>query len=227
MASILPFAIFAGLSAMSSVQGAFAARKAGKAQRRAAEYTAQVMGRRALAFEQLAGQQRAASQRAMIDTRRQGDAVSSRALAVMGHSGTATDPNIIGDIEDINEYNVLLQRYQGEQAGRNLEYNAALTRAGAEGVRHQGDMANFLSRAQAGQKIMSGIGNIAGAAFKSGVFDPGPPVPTTVKSPYGGEYPIRGMDPFEIPSLMNSPAPLYGKYGAEEMDELRTTWGYE
>lgn len=92
--------------------------------------------RRAAQLEEKAGQVLAASQRGMLQQRKQKELVASRALAVAASGGGgASDPtvvNIIADIEGEGAYRESLALYQGEQEAYELRTSAQNLRLGME-----------------------------------------------------------------------------------------------
>lgn len=86
----------------------------------------------ALEFERRAGESRATSQREAIEERRQARLAKSRTTAVAAASGgSATDPDIvnrIADIEGEGEYNFLRALYEGQTASDRDIRQAEVTR---------------------------------------------------------------------------------------------------
>ena len=86
-----------------------------------------------------AGKERASSQRAAIEERRQAKKVSSRALALAAASGGgASDPSVINNIAEIEgegEYRALTALYNGEEAARGQEFEADNRRKEAKNVK--------------------------------------------------------------------------------------------
>lgn len=86
-----------------------------------------------------AGLDRASSQRAAIDERRQAKRVSSRALALAAASGGgASDPTVVNNLADIageGEYRALTALYNGEEEARGKEFEAANRRKEAKNVK--------------------------------------------------------------------------------------------
>lgn len=88
-----------------------------------------------------AGSTRATSQRQAIEERRQGDLVSSRALALAAAGGGADDPSVINDLANISgrgEYSALSDLYNGETSAQSDEAQAAANRRGASAVKTAG-----------------------------------------------------------------------------------------
>lgn len=86
-----------------------------------------------------AGKERASSQRASIEERRQAAKVSSRALALAAASGAgASDPSVINNIAEIEgegEYRALTALYNGEETARGQEFEADNRRKEAKNVK--------------------------------------------------------------------------------------------
>lgn len=106
-----------------------------------AKSEAKGLRREAAQLEANAGQERASSQRAALEERRQGRLASSRALALAAASGGgADDPtvvNAIADIEGEGEYRALTALYEGNVAGDDLERQAKARRREAKSVKKQ------------------------------------------------------------------------------------------
>lgn len=121
-----------GISVSGQMQAADAARAAAASNKVAADYQAHNM-------EVKAGQDRATSQRNLIESRRRQSIVMSRERALSADSGAgASDPTIItneGKIGTEGEINALNALYKGEESARGLEEGATLTRyQGVAGV---------------------------------------------------------------------------------------------
>lgn len=130
MAQAIPFALMAasaGISAAGSIVGSKAESKALKAE--ADQLDAQ------------AGRERATSQRAAMEQRRQSRLLASRAIAVGAATGGALDPtvlNIISRLEGEGEYRALSALYEGEEEAIGLENQAAARRREAKNVKKGG-----------------------------------------------------------------------------------------
>ena len=89
-----------------------------------------------------AGLERASSQRAAIEERRQAGLASSRTLALAAASGAgASDPTVINMMADLageGEYRALTALYQGEEEARGLESQAAMRRKEAKATKTAG-----------------------------------------------------------------------------------------
>lgn len=107
----------------------------------------------------------ASAQRKMIEERKQGDLVKSRAQALTAASGGGSlDPSIIdvmGDLEADIDYNVKSAKFEGDTAASDLNYGAKVRRQSGEVARSAGKL----------QKRSATIG-AAGSVLKSG-FDIG------------------------------------------------------
>lgn len=154
-AAIIPLAI---ASTVISAAGSIAE---GQAARREANYVARQQ-------EYLAGQQRASSQRAAEEQRRQGRLLESRAQAVAAASGgSATDPSVldvIGGIRGEGEYRALTALYEGEERARGLETKAGLSR-------FQGKQAQAAGYTRALGTVLGGGSSILSQKYGGG----GPP----------------------------------------------------
>jgi len=109
-------------------------------------------------FDVLAGQERASSQRAAQEERRQGKLRSSRALAVAAASGGGTGgtvENIISDLDAETAFRANTALFQGESKARFLESQAIANRFG-------GQQAKRASRIAAFGTIFSGTGSLFG-----------------------------------------------------------------
>ncbi len=147
MASAIPVALMAAgslLSAGGSIIGANSEAKELRSQ--AAQLDAQ------------AGLERASSQRAAIDEKRQARLLASRGLAVAAASGGgADDPSVVNalaGIEGEGEYRALTALYNGDQTASGMEADAAAKRRGAKSVKTAGWM-------KAGGSILSAGSSIA------------------------------------------------------------------
>jgi hypothetical protein len=134
-----------------------AARAEGKAAQQIANFQARQM-------EQQAGQERAVSQREAIEQRRRARLAQSRALAIAAASGGGTG----GTVQDIlatlgaeGEMNAQAALYEGEEAARGLETQAAATRS-------QGRYANVSSRTAARNMRVSSYLSAAGTLMSDG-----------------------------------------------------------
>jgi hypothetical protein len=111
------------------------ARMEGKSQQQIAEFQARQMQTRA-------GQERAVSQMQAVEERRRARLARSKALAIAGASGGGTGGtvnDILSDLTAEGELNAQAALYEGEEAARGLEMQAAGTRA-------EGKYANAASR---------------------------------------------------------------------------------
>jgi hypothetical protein len=103
---------------------------------------AKEMRREAAQLEANAGLERASSQRAAMDERRQAKLAQSRGLAVAGKSGAGIDDptvvNLMAGIEGEGEYRALSALYEGEESARGMEADAAARRRGAKSTKTAG-----------------------------------------------------------------------------------------
>ncbi len=147
MASAIPVALMAAGSLLSAGGSNIGANSEAKELRsQAAQLDAQ------------AGLERASSQRAAIDEKRQARLLASRGLAVAAASGGgADDPSVVNalaGIEGEGEYRALTALYNGDQTASGMEADAAAKRRGAKSVKTAGWM-------KAGGSILSAGSSIA------------------------------------------------------------------
>lgn len=171
----------------STVVQASSTLAAGKAEQQAANARAQGLEHQAAQARQVAGQERATSQRAAIEQRRRGRLLSSRALAVAAASGAgAGDPtveNILGGIGAEGEFRALSELFIGEERARGLETQADLRIFESEQERRAGKAARSASRLAAGAQILGGTAK-AFSASGQGLSRYGPlPATGTISRP--------------------------------------------
>lgn len=165
------------IGGIAAIQQGNAQRAAGEAQARAAEHQAQLRNAQAVAMEQSAGQERAASQRAAIEEQRKGRLIGSRAQAIAAASGGgALDPtivNLLGDIGTEQEFRSATALYQGEERARALEYVAVLQRAGMAGDLYAAEASRSAGEAARNRALLAGAGTVAGGAGRlvSNIYD--------------------------------------------------------
>lgn len=114
--------------------------------------------REAVQLDQQAGQDRASSQRAAMEQRRQARLLQSRALARAAATGGASDPtvvNILANLEGEGEYRALTALYEGEERARNSEMQADARRREAKNAKKAGLI-------QAGGQVLQGAATIYG-----------------------------------------------------------------
>lgn len=125
------------LTVGSTVLSAVGQRNAGIAANQEANYRAQQA-------EIQAGQERASSQRAMIEELRQMRLVQSKAQSAAAASGAgALDPSVIdimGDLETEGRYRANVKRYEGEDRARDLENSAVLARYEGKNAKKAGNL---------------------------------------------------------------------------------------
>lgn len=159
------------LTAASTIVGTIGAIQQGRAQQAVAraqlqlgEHQKLVAERTAEALEIEAGQERALSQRKADEERQKARFAISRGRAVAAFQGTAaTDPTVIGLLGDVDrefEIRALNAMFEGEQAGRSLEFGAALERAGGEGQLFAARAGARLNRARASNAFLSAGGTL-------------------------------------------------------------------
>lgn len=144
-------AIGTGLQAYSMYAGA-------KAQEDMADVNRMVGEATAAQMERQAGQERAASHRAMIAEREKAALVGSRARVISGASGAgvsdASVTDLLGDIDREGEIRALSAMYQGEEIASGLEYGAQLERAGAAGRAYANQAQAAMMRGQGLSTLM-------------------------------------------------------------------------
>lgn len=127
MAAAIPY-ITAATAAVSAI-------KTDQNQKAAAEQTRIIGAHEAAQLERNANSQRAAAQRRAEDIKRQVAFITSRARAVAGSSGAGvSDPSVVNTIADLTsegEYRAMTALYNGEEAAKGMESQAAATRMGA------------------------------------------------------------------------------------------------
>lgn len=148
---------------VSANQAASAAKAEGKQAEKVGEWQASQLRQRA-------GQERAAAQRQAIEERRQGDLAVSRARALSAGSGASasdtTVMNIYSDLAAEGEQNAMTALWEGEEAAKGLEMQAA-------GAQYEGAAAaqagKFQSTATKRAGYLSGVGTAMsyGADFYS------------------------------------------------------------
>lgn len=201
MAAVVPFIPYIAMAA-ATIFSVAAQRKAGKAQEAAAERQAQAAElnakRQAEASEfeaqqldQMAGQERAASQHRAQEERRRSDILQSRARAVAAASGGgASDPTVVDIISDLageGEYLAATHIFEGQEAARRARMGAAGARFEGRtaleggglvstGLRASGAAARSLSRYNIGATI---FGNAASAYGMYGKYGMPSRTPTT------------------------------------------------
>lgn len=140
----------------STVMSAVGQRNEGIAANQEAQYKAKQA-------EVNAGQERASSQRAMVEELRQMRLTQSRAQAVSAASGggalDSSVMDIIGDLETEGRYRANVKKYEGEESARDLETGAMLSRYQGKNAKKAGNMAAIGT-------IMSG-GSKAAGMYKS------------------------------------------------------------
>lgn len=174
MAAVIPYA----LMAVGTIMSANAQRQAGQQQNDMYRYQAAQeqasAERNAQLLERSAGDDRASSQRAADEKRRQSRYMQSRAIALAAASGAgALDPSVIdvvgkvgyeGDLAAQNEL------YQGESAATNKEYQAKVTRVtganNATSLNYQGAVAKSAANTAATGTIISGASSLYGMYAK-------------------------------------------------------------
>lgn len=171
-------------SAISAIQGgnaqAAAIKAAGRDQQAIANYQANLATREGVVRQNeakyradqnkvLAGQNRASAQRAAIEQKRKGRAAQSKATA-MAAAGGGTVADVYGTIAGIgaeSEYAKMVSLFEGEDAARGLESQAALDiYSGEEAVRTA--KANAAGLRMGGQMAMNTANTEASTAKRAG-----------------------------------------------------------
>lgn len=113
-------------------------------------------------LEANAGLERASSQRAASDERRQARLAASRGLAVAAASGGGVDDptvvNTLARLEGEGEYRALTALYNGEETARGMEQQAAANRRGAKATKKAGYLNAAGSILSAGSSLYSRYG---------------------------------------------------------------------
>lgn len=140
-----------GINVASTLLGAKSAREQGEAARKAAEYEAVQLERRA-------EQEEESGSREAIEIRRQGGVLKSDTKAAMVASGGVTDDagaiKTLSDIHGVVNYNALSAIFMGKQL-------AAESRASAETVRAGGRAAESTGRSAANATLLRGATSVA------------------------------------------------------------------
>lgn len=149
-----------GVMVASTALTAYSQVQAGNAAEAQAEAIAQQNEYQAKVQRQRAGQERASSQRQVIEENRNKETVQGNALASAAASGGGTlDPSVIdifGDLEAEGEYRKNVARYQGEDSAQYLESGANLSDYSASNARAEGKAAKKASRFKAGTTLLKG-----------------------------------------------------------------------
>lgn len=181
--------VVGALKAIGTVVSVIGSIQQFQAQKAAAKQQEAIANAQALSMEQQAGQERAASQRAAFQARKEGALVSSRAGAIAAASGAgALDPsivNIMGGIEQETELRAQTALFEGEESGRGLEHQADIARATgslrAQEHRAKGQSALF----SAGRTLLSGASDIYSKySPRTGGRVSSPPRTTRTGNPY-------------------------------------------
>jgi hypothetical protein len=168
MAAMSVFTILKIVGTAVSVIGQL---KQAQAQKNLAKQQEMIADSQAKAQEQAAGQERASSQRAAYNAQKEGELAKSRAQAISAATGAgALDPsivNITGGIDEETSYRAQTALFEGEERGKGLEHQAAITRA-------TGSLNAATSRAKAQQSMFGAAGTlIEGASDLYSKYSPG------------------------------------------------------
>lgn len=158
-------AIFAGMNMAGSFLQAEQTRAAGKVSKDVAKFQSLLANRQAEAMESKAGVERALAQRRVLATRRGERLAQSRLQALSAASGTgggAGDVNLAGDIATQAELQALTQKFEGEEAAKGLEFEAAMTRVGGQTIKERGRLEKQRSDAVANLQMLQGLTSSAG-----------------------------------------------------------------
>jgi len=152
------------IGAAGAIQQGQAQKAYGQAQYNTAVQAQKMAENRAQAMERQAGQERASSQRAAIEDRRQSRLATSRIQAVSAAGGGgALDPtitDITGDVMRQGDIAAMTSLYEGGERAKSLEYGAALERAGGQGELYAGQVARAMGNAAASRSYLTAGGNI-------------------------------------------------------------------
>lgn len=157
-----------GVKAAGQLQAGNAAKQAGLAQQKAAEFEAGQI-------DVNAGQVQASSQRAAAEEIRKSMILQSRAVAVAAASGGgALDPTVMALVSGLSAEGQLAfetQLYGGEEQARALKNQAKATRFEGSQRAQAGRIAQSNSRLSAGATILSGASkDWGGAGFQNGTY---------------------------------------------------------
>jgi hypothetical protein len=124
-------------------------------------------------MEIAAGQERAASQRAAFEERRQSRIVLSNAQAAAAASGAGTtDPsvlNITSSLAGEGEYRALTRMYEGEQSARNYETSAGFRRYEGKQAARAGRIGAMTTLLEGGSSLYQRYGGGGGSQAASGM----------------------------------------------------------
>ncbi len=156
------------LTAYGQIQQGKAADAQAKAQQQGLEYQAKQR-------EAAAVQERAQTQRRVIEENRQKNLVKSKVVARSAASGAgALDGSVVdimGDLEQEGEYNKGVALYEGEERARSLETGAAIDRYEGQQVRAADKAAKKSSYLAAGSTIFKGASSIAGSDAGKSMYE--------------------------------------------------------
>lgn len=157
-----------GMKAAGQLQAGDAAKQAGLAQQKAAEFEAGQL-------DVNAGQAQAASQRAASEEIRKSMILQSRAVAVAAASGGgALDPTVMALVSGLSAEGQLAfetQLYGGDEQARTMKDRAKATRFEGAQRAQAGRIAQGNSRLSAGATILSGISkDWSGSGFQDGTY---------------------------------------------------------
>ena len=147
MAQAIPLALMAASTALSAGGTILSSQAEGRA-----------LNAEAGQLDQMAGTERASSQRTAAEQRRQARLLQSKALAAGAATGGANDPtvvNIIANLEGEGEYRALTALYEGEEKARSDEMQAAAKRKEAKNTKRAGLIT-------AGAKVLEGASTMYG-----------------------------------------------------------------
>lgn len=139
---------------IGGMKQASAIKAQGRAQLQEAEY-------RAAQGRQIAGQQRATAQRAMIEENRKTRLAQSRSQAVAAAQGSGGDPSVLNlqaGIGAEGKYNALTALYEGDDRAQQLE-------SGADLALYEGQSAYRAAKSEASAKRLETIGKTATSMF--------------------------------------------------------------
>ncbi len=152
-------AIIGGIvSFIGTIASADAARQEGEAAQQAAYYKAKMEERKANEERALAGRKAAQTKKELEYTQ---SSLQARAAASGGGADDGTVIKLASDIEQQGTYHSLLNMWQGEAKGRDLENQAQLDR-------YVGDRRKDAAEAKANSMIIGGLGGLFGSFAKFG-----------------------------------------------------------
>lgn len=217
---MFPALLLGAMGAMQLVggivqQGQYAS--AGKYAKKVGKYQQGLAEGRAKQLEMQANEERAASQREMLAERQQGNLISGRTRALAAASGASlASPSVVSNMADIGgitDYRVDSARREGEVKAQNLEYGAAVERAGGQYANEMGKYQNSLARQQGQNALISGVMNAGMTGYNAYSAIPAATHVNAVGSANSATMGGYDLGWNSTPGLLQRGAPMYQKYG--------------